>query len=204
MKLIIVFVLFIHFSNAQSSEFEVINGNGIINVEFTNSVKSINFYSKPNLNTKIGALQLVEPWENKEYWKWIQPDIFKPDYHLVEFRYKSETNDFYQIFTNVEGNSTLWIKKSNIFKHSKWKDYFLNVLSIEPINKKKHNIYSRPNFNSKITRIDCDSFKVLVVKDNWLKIERSFVCDDNKIKKKKGWIQWRNEREILIKWYNLS
>jgi len=184
-------------------------GIGIVSIDFNDKTK-IDFYESSDLNKVLKTIEFfndesINSWNIKNlksHQNWLQPESLWLDYHQFTFRAKTENTDCFEVY--VSENKTMWIKKTDFTELWTWEEYLQNMFSVERIDKNTQNIYSKPFTKSEIIKSDSkdDCFSVKRMQNDWIEIETSEHCENEK--KVKGWIKWRNNDELLINYYTTS
>jgi hypothetical protein len=119
---------------------------------------------------------------------------YYPDYGVLVIDANKISNEEYEVFVNGEWKK---VKSNNNLTYKDWGDFIKDLLVKVPDN---INLYSQNDVKSKKIKTSKNlSYKVIEVKENWIKIECNESCDDCKGKKKKsGWVEWKNGNKLLI------
>lgn len=118
---------------------------------------------------------------------------FYTDENIIVFD-AVKTDNCYKVFIN--GNWKV-IKSNNSVVYEDWSTYIKRVYVKA---NKQHPLYKGNNEKSVVVSDNIEySYKILEVKQDWIKVECSEECEgcpDNKILR--GWIKWKDKNLILI------
>ena len=119
----------------------------------------------------------------------MSPIFYKPDYGVVYFVAVAFEGDYYVI----EGRNAekFKIKDNSSVKILEWKEFMMKrVTGIGKSENTSKYMYIKPSKESvKSLIISFDELEIKDVEGNWMKIKNP---------KGEGWIEWRNENELLI------
>lgn len=134
----------------------------------------------------------------------ISPFFYKPDYGLYHFICLEKNKNYYKVLINDSEIGYLPNNETYLFKS--W-ETILMAASVQR-NDKSNLIRNNPSENSKSDVENNCSNEVMQAKDVIQKqgefwIEISFATDcspypDENAKLKRGWIKWRNSKELLV------
>ena len=131
---------------------------------------------------------------------WLVPEHLKMDYEILYFKVKSVNRDFVEIYVNKITNRHAYVDRQ-AGQIIYWPDFFLNVHSVEFPANEEQTVRVKPlNYAGQVS-IDFEFMKPLRIQEEWMEVE---LQDDDFQKVGDGWIRWRNEDELLIKYSLLS
>lgn len=131
---------------------------------------------------------------------WLVPDHLKLDYDMLYFRVKSLSHDFIEVVVNTTTNQTAFVDRYAGKLHY-WPEFLLGVHSVEFIDVTTQKVQVRPFEASSIVSTAFSFMKPSKIEHNWMYVE---LIDNNFDVVGKGWIQWKNENKLLIRYSLLS
>ncbi|GHC64573.1 hypothetical protein [Ulvibacter litoralis] len=129
---------------------------------------------------------------------WLVPKILKMDYGILYFSVKSITQDFLEIVVNEKTQQTTYVAKE-AGKLMYWPEFLLGVNSVEFLNNNNSVVYTRDFKTSSRTTTPHQFMRPVKIKGDWMEV---LLLDSDFKKVGKGWIQWKTEGNLKIK-YNL-
>jgi len=193
-------------------------GIGKLKVSFENTILNdkayvLNFYrsdSESELDRKIEI-----SWNDSDggYVETQNTDFLKvKDFYLEEphyilmFNYLRESNGFYEVIVNTETKETMWIKKQSTIHVKLWDEFLQSVVCLSASNPEANQVRIEPKEDSNVAieNIKDECWYVSEINGEWIKVECSeidFDLTDEKYKYFSGWLKWRDENELLIKYY---
>lgn len=164
------------------------------------------FYGNPNWDK---SLQEHTPTDSMSFVKteygnfdisyappWLVPDHLKMDYDILYFRIQSISRDFIEITVNIIDQRSIYVSRFDgdiIF----WPEFLLSVNSVEFIDGKEQLIRIKPLDYAGEVNVEYKFMQPLVIKGDWMMVR---LVDDNYKTVGKGWIQWKNEDTLIIKY----
>lgn len=132
---------------------------------------------------------------------WLVPKHEKLDYGMLYFSLVSISEDFVEVIINETNGKTSYLNKraGNVIY---WSDFLLSMHSIEflrEVSGKQEKIRVRPFEASGEVNIPHQFMRALQIKGEWIQV---LLLDTNFNSVGKGWIQWKRNGKLLIK-YNL-
>ena len=131
---------------------------------------------------------------------WLVPKHLKLDYGFLYFTVKSVSKDFIEIIGNEQKQQSTFVDRY-AGKMSYWPDFLLNINSVEFITEKEQKIYARPFMNASIISLSFEFMIPIKIKNQWMYVS---LVDNNYHEIDKGWIKWRMNDKILIRYSLLS
>jgi hypothetical protein len=183
-------------------------GHGIIEVNIDETKEIKVFKNKgdkeperiPRLVNQNGDIVI----EENDYTKWLQPESVWLDYSQFLFRFTKIEDDWIQVIVNNETGDKKWILKSQTLKIQTWDKFLVdNTTAIKPL--KSVDINAEPSMESKTIRksSEKDCFEAIEIKGDWIKIKtnETLECNEHPQPIKTGWIKWRGDNLLAIKYY---
>lgn len=131
---------------------------------------------------------------------WLVPDHLKMDYDILYFKIKSINRDFVEVIVNKTTNRNAYVNRQ-AGQIIYWPDFLLSVHSVEFPPNQTQTIRIKPlNYAGQVNE-DFVFMKPLRIQENWMEVQ---LQDGDFQKTGNGWIQWRNEHELLIEYSLLS
>jgi len=131
---------------------------------------------------------------------WLVPEHLKMDYEILHFKILSINRDFVQIDVNKTNNRFAYVDR-HAGTISYWPDFLLKVHSVEFPQNQPQTVRTRPlNYAGQVT-LDFEFMKPLQIQNDWMEVE---LQNSDFQKVGEGWIQWRDEEKLLIKYSLLS
>lgn len=131
---------------------------------------------------------------------WLVPEHMKMDYEILHFRIKSINQDFVEIIVNKTNQRNAYVDR-HAGRVTYWPDFLLNVHSVEFPQNQVQTVRIKPlNYAGQVNS-DFVFMRPLRIQDDWMEVE---LQDQNFQKVGEGWIQWKNENELLIEYSLLS
>ena len=170
--------------------------------------QTLYFYSNPNLEKSLTEHLPLDSitFKRNEYGQfeiatappWLMPEIMKLDYEMLYFRIESVTSEFVEVIVNTQNRLTYYLSRKT-GKVLYWQDFLLGINSIEFLPETNENIRERPSTNSGIIAMEYNFMRPIRIKEDWAEV---ILMDANFQKLGIGWIQWKRDSKLLIK-YNL-
>ncbi|WP_425077736.1 hypothetical protein [Psychroserpens sp. S379A] len=131
---------------------------------------------------------------------WLAPEHLKLDYDLLQFKAKSISHDCIEIVVNTITNQTAFVDRhSGTLQY--WPEYLLGVHSVEFLDPTSQQVHVRSFKNSSLINTSFRFMKPIKIQSNWMHVallNSSFETIG------KGWIQWRDEKKLLVRYSLLS
>jgi hypothetical protein len=198
--------IFLVFGLLTNSQDEL--GLGIIQIDIEQT-KEIKIYKNKGDKDAEKIIRLVKEKgdiviEEKDYIKWLHPETIWLDYSQFLFRYTQIQDNWIEVIINKETNDKRWILKSSTFTITSWDKFLIeNTTAVESLN--PTDIKVEPNFDSKTIRktSDKDCFEAIEIKGDWIKIKtnETLECNQHPLPIKTGWIKWRENNRLTIKYF---
>jgi hypothetical protein len=131
---------------------------------------------------------------------WLLPEHLKLDYGMLYFKVKTIIRDFMEIEVNKTNGQTSFIstESGNL---QFWPEFLVRVHSIEFLNPEIQVVKSRPfDYSDKVT-LNFEIMQPIAIQQDWVLVE----LKDNSYKKVgTGWVKWRENGKLLVKYSLLS
>ncbi len=131
---------------------------------------------------------------------WLVPDQLKLDYGILFFKVSSVSRDYLEIVVNKTTGQTAWVSRSS-GTLSYWPEFLLNAFSVENKNPDDANLKVKPLSNASPVNIAHAYLNPILIKGDWIQVE-IYDHDDKMVTT--AWLKWKNDNELLIKYYLLS
>ena len=168
------------------------------------------FYGNPNWEKSVQEHTPTDSitFEKTEYGNfdisyappWLVPDHLKMDYDILYFRIQSISRDFVEITVNIIDQRSSYVSRFDgeiIY----WPDFLLSVNSVGFIDGKEQVIRIKPLPYAGEVNTKYNFMQPLIIKGDWMMVR---LVDDNYKTVGKGWIQWKKEDTLIIKYSLLS
>jgi hypothetical protein len=218
--LLLCSILLVNFVSAD--EFEKNYGNGVVHIQ-PDSIFNIEFYDAPNGEVihrlgffhnawAMGRTVVTFDRFRDSVPAWFKTEYFIPngEYARVDIKAVDSVDGFYRTLLRDSANREVWIKKQKHVSFLSWLGFYNTVANVE-LNQGDIILYNSPdpkskrvNYTPMIGPDDRGSMRALEIKGRWMKVELQFPQRDPMMTWQKftGWIQWRDDKQPLIK-YNL-
>jgi hypothetical protein len=131
---------------------------------------------------------------------WLNPAHTKLDYDLLYFKVISVSEDFLGLIGNEADGKVVFVDRSE-GEYFSWTDFLLQINSIEPLDKENSEVLIKPLEGVSAVHQEYDFLKPVLIKDDWAKV---ILLNNNFNKNGEGWIRWRKDGKLLIKYSLLS
>ncbi|WP_339716195.1 hypothetical protein [uncultured Kriegella sp.] len=173
-----------------------------------NELSVLYFYGNPNL--KKPEID-ISPYDSLTFKRntynqfeiatappWLVPDIMKLDYDTLYFKIESVTEEFVEVIVNSQNNRTAYVRKSdgNVVY---WPDFLLGVHSVEFLPGSNEKVRARPFQASGSIHTEYQFMKPIKIKGDWAEV---WLLDAQFQNIGKGWIPWRRDNKLLVR-FNL-
>ena len=133
--------------------------------------------------------------------QWLEPHYVKLDYDMLLFKVNSVGRLFIELTVNESQNKTLYVSADS-GTYIDWNQFIIQAHSVEILEEYPQKVKSQPLIGSKTILVEGDRMLSPVhVKGDWLFVE---ITDFQYNIKGQGWIQWRKDGQLLIKYQLLS
>lgn len=183
-------------------------GLGIIQVDIEQT-KEIKVFKNKGDRVPEKVIRLIKEKgdiiiEEKDYIQWLHPETIWLDYSQFLFRYTQIQDNWVEVIINKETGDKKWILTSSTFEIISWDKFLIeNTTAIEPLT--PTDIKLEPSSDSKTIRqsTDKDCFEAIEIMGDWIKIKtnETLECSEHPTPIKTGWIKWRQNNRLTIKYY---
>lgn len=166
------------------------------------------FYHRPNLEKSIleHAAQDSITFRKNKYNQfeiatappWLVPEILKMDYDILYFKINSISEEFVEVIVNVQTGQTSYVSKQ-AGKVFYWPEFLLRVNSVEFLPDADEKIKDRPFPNSGDVQLPYEFMRPVKINGDWAEV---LLLNGNFQKEGMGWIQWKRDGKLLIR-FNL-
>jgi len=124
----------------------------------------------------------------------------KLDYDILLLKVLSAGRDFLEVVVNRETGQTAYVSRfDGIFKY--WPEFLLGVHSVEFKNPSAQTVKIKPLNHASEVRADFVFMLPKIIKSEWMKVD---LVDQNLKKVNEGWIKWKENNTLLVKYSLLS
>ncbi len=130
----------------------------------------------------------------------LAPEIRKMDYQLLFFLVKDKKGDFLEIETDKNERRTRWVHTQDMDLLT-WPHFLTTVHSIEPMDWNSNPVRGAPKAEATVLQGIGKGhiLQAKAVSGDWLSVT---ILDQDYHSVGKGWVRWRMEGELVVK-YNL-
>jgi len=126
---------------------------------------------------------------------WLVPEIMKLDYGVLSFKAEAVGYEFVQVEVNAQNGQIAYLDK-NAGQLLHWPDFLLSINSVEFIDKQQVVRYKPLSYASTVTS-SFDFMEPILVKEDWMYV---VLLSNGRKDMGKGWIQWRKQGQLLIRY----
>jgi hypothetical protein len=126
------------------------------------------------------------------------PAIVKLDYDLLMIKVLTSGKFMVEVEINQETGQTVLLDKFSgdlIY----WPEFIITINSVEILEKHPQNIRVKPMENASVNPTVYEFLQPIAVRGDWLKVN---LTDSNYSILDQGWIKWKSDKQLLIR-YNL-
>lgn len=207
MKNFLSLLLLYYGANCYSQEkFSDQYGIGIIAFNFDeyDTNKKLFFYEKTGDYDPAKIVEFSSDIKKdiKKYKDWFMPEELIFNYGKIQFFCLEEKDNWFKVVVNHQTGKAYWIKKNAKTSFHGWEQCLTENAVIKRMNAPLNPIHKSPNEKSDVINYaDTDCFKGLRIKDQWIEITPTQTEDCLALPDfKSGWIKWRNESGMLIRY----
>ena len=167
-------------------------------------------YGAPNLEKAVSEhspvdsvlFKQLEPggFEITQAPPWLAPAHLKLDYDLLYFEIKSLGREFAEVVVNTQTHRTAYVNKYD-GKTVFWPEFLLGVHSVEFPSESTQKVKVRPFEASDAVPIPFAFLRPILIQEEWMQVE---LWNDDFKRVGIGWIRWKMDGELLIKYALLS
>jgi len=169
----------------------------------------IYFYGNPNLEKAVSE---HAPFDSLVFKRtelgfeltyappWFVPAHLKLDYDMLFMRVLSVNSEFIEVVVNeTNGQTSFMDRLKNNLKY--WPDFLLTINSVELLNPQDNPVRIKPLSYASLVLTEYSFLRPFRIADQWVQVE---LLDDNFNPLGKGWVKWRENGKLLIKYSLLS
>lgn len=132
---------------------------------------------------------------------WFWPEVMKLDYNLLYLRAKTLSKSWLEVVVNRDTGRTAWVSRHAVdFIH--WPDFLLDVFAVELIDPANNPMRIKPLLHaSPVALPPRAQLRPLAVQGDWLQV--ALLGEDGQ-SGQTGWIRWRKDERLLIRYSLLS
>lgn len=167
---------------------------------------SLFFYGKPGFMKPVAEHSPYDSLTFKEFENggydisyappWFVPHHLKLDYDILYLKVTGISGDFAEVIVNSLTQQKVWVDR-RAGKLLFWPEFLLSVYSVEFPDGAPQTVRVKPlSYAGKVTT-DFDFMKPVFVRDKWMQVN---LLDGDLNKVAEGWIRWRNENSLLIRY----
>lgn len=128
----------------------------------------------------------------------LVPEYLKLDYDRLYFKVVSVTEDFVEIIVNKTNGQTSYVNR-RAGQLIYWPEFLLSMHSVEFLPNTKEKVHARSFETSGEVNTPHQFMKAIQIKGDWMKV---LLLNSDFKTVGKGWIHWKHNEKIFIK-YNL-
>ncbi len=131
---------------------------------------------------------------------WLNPEHLKLDYGIFIFKVKTVFREFVEIEVNRANGQTSFVSlyDGNI---SYWPEFILKVHSVEFLDAETQKVKIKPLDHASEVIADFSIMQPVAVRQDWLMVA---LMDSNYKKVGEGWVKWRMNGQLLLRYSLLS
>ncbi len=127
---------------------------------------------------------------------WLFPEHLKLDYELMAFKVLGLGNDFLKVEVNkVTGQIAYLDKTKGTYKT--WPEFLRTKASLEPIEKENQTVHIKPLKHASKVQVDFKWMQPLLIERTWMYVK---LLDEHHKEQGRGWVQWRNDERLLVRY----
>lgn len=198
-------------ANAQRFDpnFKLPLGIGIASPDI-NIDKPLYFYAMPDFDALADQMKPIDSvtFKNGKYYvdistapPWLVPEQLKLDYQIFNFRVVTYSQNWVELIVNNTNGRTAWVDRHAI-DYKEWGAFLTEVVAVEILDSNKTPVRSNPQDNASIlAQVPGAQLRPIAVKGDWLMVSTVGLADRIV---PTGWIRWKKDDVLLIKYYLLS
>ncbi len=134
---------------------------------------------------------------------WFWPEVMKLDYNLLLLRAKTLSRNWVEVVVNKQTGQTAWIDRLAA-EFAEWPVFVLNTFAVEAIDPANNPLRTKPLNHASPVQPPLSSraqLRPLAIQNNWLRVAQILEGQE---KTPTGWIRWRNEEQLLVRYSLLN
>lgn len=137
--------------------------------------------------------------EGKKSYNLLDPEMHKLDYYLFDLAVKSRRNGWLEVIVDDNTKEMLWLQENKSVKFKDWLQDMKTSFAIGRLNAESNPLRAKPDANAEKMNFDGnDSFNVIEMKGNWIKVNSQNMPSEATKKSISGWIRWRDNNSCLL------
>lgn len=172
--------------------------------------KPLYFYAMPDFDVMADQIKPIDSvtFKNGKYYvdiatapPWLVPEQLKLDYQILNFRVVTYSPNWIELIVNNLNGKTAWVDR-HALGYKEWSSFLTEVVAVEIVDVNKNPIRSKPQDNASIlAQVPGAQLRPIAVKGDWLMVSTVGLADRIV---PTGWIRWKKDEVLLIKYYLLS
>ena len=132
---------------------------------------------------------------------WFWPEVMKMDYGLLLLRARTLKKNWIEVVVNQQTGLTRWVDRQAV-EFIDWPTFLLNVVAVEVTDAVANPIRVKPLDHAGILAEAPDiPLPPLAIRGSWMQVSTADVADRMP---PSGWIRWRDDDRLLIRYSLLS
>ncbi len=131
---------------------------------------------------------------------WLFPEHLKLDYGIIIFKVLGLGEDFVKVEVNHQTKQTMYLDKYK-GTFTTWPEFIFSVSSIEFNENSSKKVFVKPLDHAGEVKVKFVFMQPLMVEEDWMYVK---LVDGSLKKQSKGWILWRENGKLLIRYSLLS
>ncbi len=127
---------------------------------------------------------------------WLFPEHLKLDYELMAFKVLGLGNDFLKVEVNKTTGQIAYLDKYK-GTYKTWPEFLRTMASLELIEKENQTVHIKPLQHASTVQVAFKWMQPLLIERNWMYVK---LLDEHHKEQGKGWVQWRNEEQLLVRY----
>ncbi len=127
---------------------------------------------------------------------WLYPVHLKLDYGVITFKALGIGRDFVKVEANKKTNQISYLDK-NKGTFMSWPEFLLSINSVEFNKYSNKKVFVKPLDYAGEVNVAFSFMKPLLVEEDWMYVK---LVDGDYKEQRKGWIRWRKDGNLLVKY----
>jgi len=127
---------------------------------------------------------------------WLYPEHLKLDYGVITFKVLGIGHDFIKVEANKQTKQITYLDKEKGTFMS-WSEFLLSNNSVEFKHNSLKKVFVKPLDYAGEIKVDFSFMKPLLIEEDWMFVK---LVDANLREQGKGWVRWKNNEKLLIKY----
>ena len=186
-------------------------GQGVLHIDFEKE-PALLFYTDTTESAPTRVVRVTKDKEggfviknNAQVKTWFAPEGLWPDYSIFMIRVDTAMSTWYKVVTHNEKGTTLGMKRDPVKKFIPWTTFLVEeTTAIDKHEDFALEIKAAPSPKAatlkKMEKTDC--FRAIEIRGDWLRVKTNELleCDQSDKKIKSGWIRWRWNNRLTIRY----